>query len=212
MLTEEMIQENKEKFIELVKSISREGMNLTRLLAQLENSDFFTAPASAMYHNAFKGGLCLHSLNVYKTLYDFAAALWPAGCDCPYDDDTLKIVALFHDFDKMNKYEPTVMNKKVYSDAGTKYDQMGKYDWVSVPGFKRKDASECFVFGTHGENSAYMTETFIPLTTEEHCAIMNHHGIYDNKDLNITPIFNRYSLACLLHLADMAATYIQEKI
>ena len=122
------------------------------------------------------------------------------------------IVALFHDFDKMNKYEKTVMNKKVYHENGSKWDEMGKYDWQSIAGYKRKDAKDCFVFGTHGENSAYMTETFIPLTTEEHVAIMNHHGIFDNKELNITPIFNRYSLACLLHIADMATTYVWEKI
>ena len=112
----------------------------------------------------------------------------------------------------MNKYERTVQNKKIYSETGTKYDEMGKYDWQSIAGYKRKDAKDCFVFGTHGENSAYMTETFIPLTTEEHVAIMNHHGIFDNKELNITPIFNRYSLACLLHIADMATTYVWEKI
>ena len=211
MITEEVIKNNKDYFLDLVRSIEREGMNTDRLIAQLEGSDFFVAPASAIYHNGFKGGLCAHSLNVYKTLVEMCNAMYPDNT-CPYDANTLKIVALFHDFDKMNKYECTVMNKKVYSEAGTKYDQMGKYDWVSVAGYKRKDAAECFVFGTHGENSAYMTETFIPLTTEEHCAIMNHHGIYDNKELNITPIFNRYSLACLLHLADMAATFIKEKI
>jgi hypothetical protein len=131
---------------------------------------------------------------------------------CPYDDNTLMIVALFHDFDKMNKYEKTVMNKKVYSENGSKWDEMGKYDWQSVAGYKRKEATDVFLLGTHGENSVYMTETFIPLTTEEHCAILNHHSSYDNHQLNITPIFNRYSLACLLHIADMATTYIWEKI
>ncbi len=211
MITEEIIQSNKEYFLDLVRSIEREGMNTERLVAQLEGSDFFVAPASAMYHNAFKGGLCAHSLNVYKTLVDMCNAMYPDNT-CPYDGNTLKIVALFHDFDKMNKYECTVMNKKVYSEAGTKYDQMGKYDWVSVAGYKKKDAADIFLLGTHGENSVYMTETFIPLTTEEHCAILNHHSSYDNHELNITPIFNRYSLACLLHLADMAATYIKEKI
>ena len=211
MINEETIQTNKDYFLDLVRSIEREGMNTERLIAQLEGSDFFIAPASVMYHNAFRGGLCAHSINVYKTLVDMCNAIYPDNT-CPYDANTLKIVALFHDFDKMNKYECTVMNKKVYSEAGTKYDQMGKYDWVSVPGFKKKEATDIFLLGTHGENSVYMTETFIPLTTEEHAAILNHHSSYDNHQLNITPIFNRYSLACLLHLADMAATYIKEKI
>ena len=210
MITEEIIQNNKEYFLDLVKSIEREGMTTDRLIAQLEGSDFFVAPASAMYHNAFKGGLCAHSLNVYKTLVGLCETMYPDNT-CPYDGNTLKIVALFHDFDKMNKYECTVMNKKVYSEAGTKYDQMGKYDWMSVPGYKRKEDKDIFILGTHGENSVYMTETFIPLNPEEHAAILNHHSVYDNNKLNVTGIYNRYSLACLLHTADMLSTYILEK-
>ena len=219
MLTDEKIIENKERFLNLVKSISREGVNMERLIAQLEGSDFFEAPASAIYHNAFRGGLCAHCLNVYDTLVSMCEAIYPDTCDdmgnviaknIPYSEDTLKIVALFHDFDKMNKYERTVQNKKVYSETGSKYDEMGKYDWVSVPGYKRKDAKETFVLGTHGENSVFMTETFIPLSTEEHAAIINHHSVYDNNKLDTTSIYSRYHLACLLHVADLTSTMVLE--
>ena len=219
MITEERITNNKERFLSLVKSITREGVNMERLVAQLEGSDFFDAPASAIYHNAFRGGLCDHSLNVYDTLVDFCSALYPDEYDelgnfvkrtCPYSEDTLKIVALFHDFDKMNKYERTVQNKKIYSETGSKYDEMGKYDWVSVPGYKRKDVKDTFVLGTHGENSVYMTETFIPLSTEEHAAILAHHACYDNPKLDTTSIYSRYHLACLLHVADLTSTMVLE--
>lgn len=221
MLTEEKIQQNKEEFLKLIRTISREGMNTDRLVAQLEGSDFFYAPASSMYHCAYRGGLCEHSLNVYYTLQKMAYSMYPVTgeddgvafhASMPFSEDSMKIVALLHDFDKMNKYERTVMNKKVYSETGSKYDEMGKYDWQSVPGYKMKDAKDRFVMGTHGENSVFMTETFIPLNVEEHCAIVNHHAVYDNPKLNTTDIFNRYPLACLLHLADMASTYILEKI
>lgn len=219
MLTDEMINKNKERFLNLVKSITREGVNMERLIAQLEGSDFFEAPASAIYHNAFRGGLCAHCLNVYDTLVDFCEALYPDVYDeneqfvskgYPYSEDTLKIVALFHDFDKMNKYERTVQNKKVYSETGTKYDEMGKYDWVSVPGYKRKDAKDTFVLGTHGENSVFMTETFIPLSTEEHAAILSHGSVYENPKLDTTTIYSRYHLACLLHVADLTSTMVIE--
>ena len=50
MLTEQQIQDNKNIFLELVLSINREGANITRVIEQLEGSDFFEAPASAMYH------------------------------------------------------------------------------------------------------------------------------------------------------------------
>ena len=58
----------REEFITIFnENIKREGAD--KLLDFLENkSDFFTAPASTRYHNAFEGGLLRHSLNVYKCL------------------------------------------------------------------------------------------------------------------------------------------------
>lgn len=218
MLDDAQIQINKTRFLELVNSITREGIDRDRLIAQLEGSDFFTAPASAIYHNAFKGGLCSHSLNVYDSLVSLCHAMYDKydingefqGFDCPYSEDTLKIVALFHDFDKMNKYEVYFKNQKKYWEGGSKYDEMGKYDWESVSAYKRKEDKDVFTIGSHAENSVYMTETFIPLSTEEHCAILNHHSVYDNPKANITGIYSKYHLACLLHLADMASCYIKE--
>jgi len=209
-LTEQQIQENKERFLSLVNSITREGVDKERLVAQLNGSDFFEAPASAIYHNAFRGGLCAHCLNVYDWICKLAEDATQVAIQPEYAEDTLKIVSLFHDFDKMNKYEKTFRNVKVYSPTGSKYDEMGKFDWQSVPSYKRKEDSEVFTIGAHGVNSVYMTETFIPLSTEEHCAIVNHHSVYDNPKLNTTGIYSKYHLACLLHLADMAATYISE--
>lgn len=209
-LNEQQIQGNKERFLSLINSITREGVDKERLVAQLTGSDFFDAPASAIYHNSFRGGLCAHCLNVYDWICKMAEDAAEVVGQPEYSEDTLKIVALFHDFDKMNKYEQSFRNVKVYSPTGSKYDEMGKFDWQSVPGYKRKEDADVFTIGTHGENSVYMTETFIPLSTEEHCAILNHHSVYDNPKLNTTGIYSKYHLACLLHLADMAATYISE--
>jgi hypothetical protein len=218
MLTEKEILSNKECFISLIESIEREGVDKERLIKKLESSDFFYAPASTIYHSSFEGGLCAHSISVYNTLLNLVKAMYTKYSaddeayenNCPYSDDTLKIVALFHDFDKMNKYEKTVRNQKVYSEKGTKKDELGSFDWVSTPSYKWKDSSELFTIGTHGENSVYMTETFIPLSAEEHCAIVNHHGVFDNPKLDVATIFKKYPLACLLHLADMASTYVLE--
>lgn len=219
MLTEVDIQNNKARFLDLVRGITRDGVDMDRLIAQLEGSDFFEAPASAIYHNAFRGGLCAHSLNVYDSLKKLCVSFYTptdsvtgeqGAMECPYTEDTIRIVSLFHDFDKMNKYEQYFMNKKIYSETGSKYDEMGKFDWKSVPGYKRKEDKDVFTIGTHGENSVYMTETFIPLSTEEHCAIVNHHSVYDNPKLNVTGIYSKYHLACLLHTADMLSTYVKE--
>ncbi len=58
---------NKEIFIETYnKNIHRPGAE--KLLAWLEGTDFFTAPASTRFHAAYEGGLLDHSLNVYNVL------------------------------------------------------------------------------------------------------------------------------------------------
>ena len=54
----------KEEFIELLRSTKREGIE--NLLAFLEKSDFYTAPASTRFHGNYEGGLLEHSMKVYE--------------------------------------------------------------------------------------------------------------------------------------------------
>lgn len=61
------LQANKEEFLSLChKYIKRDGLD--KLLAWLESTDFFTAPASTKYHLCVEGGLCQHSLNVFHRM------------------------------------------------------------------------------------------------------------------------------------------------
>lgn len=204
--TDEEILVNKDEFIKLVMSISRDGFKTETILDKLENSDWYYAPASTKYHGSYKGGLVDHSLAVY---YNLCRILENKGID-KYDEDTVKIVALFHDISKMNLYERGVQNKKVYSEGGSKYDEIGKYDWVSVPTYKvREDA---FSLGSHEQTSEYMLRKFTPLKLYETEAILHHHGgmAWDSSKADISPIYGKNELACALHLADMIATYIDK--
>ena len=54
----------KEKFIELLKSTNRLGIE--DLISFLEKTDFFTAPASTRFHGSFEGGLVEHSLRNFR--------------------------------------------------------------------------------------------------------------------------------------------------
>lgn len=49
----------KEQFIEMAKGITRPGID--QMMAWLETTDFYTAPASTRFHGAEEGGLCAHS-------------------------------------------------------------------------------------------------------------------------------------------------------
>lgn len=76
-------------FVELLRTTNRDGIEeLIRYLQ--EETDFFTAPASAKYHGAFESGLLMHSINVCAELnLDPNSKVYPS--------ETIIIVALLHD-------------------------------------------------------------------------------------------------------------------
>lgn len=211
-LTPAEIEGNRIKFIDLINKITIEGVDKEALIGYLQNSDFFFAPASTKYHSNYDGGLCQHSLNVYYALIN----LYEQYKDFtgPIDENSLLVCGLFHDISKINFYEKTIMNKKIYNEQGSKHDNLGKYEWVSVEAWTVRDPEDRFLAGTHEENSVLLLSRFIPLNHDETVAIMNHHMNTGNGNTNIdqSQICNKYPLAVLLHLADFAATYLEEGI
>ncbi len=210
-LTNEEIERNRQEFISLIKTITVPGAQIEQLLQDLDNSDFYYAPASTQYHSAFEGGLCLHSLNVYKHLISLTNLY---GNFIPhYEQNSLLIVGLLHDLSKINFYEPIAVNKKKYYPGGTKRDNLGTFDWYSEEGYKIKDAKDRFLGGSHEFNSMLLANKYIPLNFEETVAISNHHfGMSDkNPTGDLSAIANRFPLLTLLHIADIASTYLSER-
>lgn len=188
----------KEEFISIFnENIKREGAD--KLLDFLENkSDFFTAPASTRYHNAFEGGLLRHSLNVYKCL---VAYLERGRVKDMYkleaSAETAAIVALLHDLCKVNIYRVSYRNSK--------NDKTGQ--WEKVPFYEIHDN---LPYG-HGEKSVYMISGFMRLTREEAMAIRWHMGFSGTEDKNtIGRALEKYPLAFALSVADMEASYFLE--
>lgn len=173
----------------------------------LNETDFFTAPASRNYHNAYEGGLCEHSLNVWKRMVDLDNIM-----ETNLDANSMLIVALCHDFAKINYYTTEFKNKKVYSENGSKQDSNGRYDWVSVPGYSIRPANNRFIYGNHEATSEAIARIYIPLTFEESCAILNHHAgmSTDSAKNNIGEVFTSNRLALILHLADMLCAFVDE--
>lgn len=188
----------REEFIAIFnEKIKREGAD--KLLDFLENkSDFFTAPASTRYHNAFEGGLLRHSLNVYKCL---EAYLERARVKEEYkleaSAETAAIVALLHDLCKVNMYRVSYRNAK--------NDKTGQ--WEKVPYYEIHDT---LPYG-HGEKSVYMISGFMRLTREEAMAIRWHMGFSGIEDKNtIGRALEKFPLAFALSVADMEASYFLE--
>lgn len=213
-ISESAIKENEQRFIELINSIDRPGMRKEELVARLQNSDFFTAPASTKYHAAYKGGLCQHSLNVYDNLCKLAEMKGLYGAENCIHEDSIKICGLLHDLAKISFYETCYQNKKFYSENGSKKDEGGRYDWVAVSSYKVIDQNERFLYGNHECTSEYLVRCFVPLSLDESVAFIHHHGSmsFDSAKDDIGAVFNRYPLACLLYMADMMGAYIDEHV
>lgn len=208
MLTRDQIEQNKQKFLELIASIQIDGADTEGLVNYLFSTDFFTAPASTIYHCNYDGGLCEHSLNVYYNLERLCQMYYPN-----YDKNTVLVLGLLHDISKANFYEKYTQNKKIYSEQGLKHDNGGNFDWVAIEAYKVAEPETRFLAGEHGINSALLVGRYIPLTLEESAAIINHMFINDTGGIikDLTPIYNKYMMAPLLHCADLLSTYINER-
>jgi hypothetical protein len=104
----------KEKFIEIYNAkIKRQGAK--ELLAWLEKTDFFTAPASTKYHGSIEEGLVMHSLNVYEMFHEevLNRAKRYSGVDTLDDaeEEKVAICALLHDLCKVNFRRHTAIKR-----------------------------------------------------------------------------------------------------
>lgn len=192
------ISANKEEFIKIVtETIKRPGIE--NLMKWLEKTDFFTAPASTRFHLSEEGGLCEHSLNVYKRLKREIISEYEY--ESPYSDESIALVALFHDTCKTDVYKVEMRN--------VKNKETGK--WEQEPYYTFDDAIPM----GHGEKSVYIINGFLRLTREEAMAVMWHMGGFDVRvkggDFSVNKAFEMYPLAALLHVADLKATTLDEK-
>lgn len=171
--------------------VHREGAD--KLMSWLDESSFFSDPASTKYHGAYEGGLCEHSVNVWTEL----VRLLKAYPEIKVSAETAAIVSLLHDVCKIGCYKQELRNKKVNNV------------WVQQPVYVFQ---EDFCFGGHGSKSVYLIQKHMNLTDEEAVAINCHMGAWDRipSDNSVGSAYGQYPLAWLLHVADESATYIRE--
>lgn len=121
--------------------------------------------------------------------------LLPVYPEIEIDDDSVVITTLFHDLCKVNFYASEKRNRK------NEFGQWESYDAYTV--------NEKFCYGGHGSKSVFICQTFIRLLPEEAVAINCHMSCWDgNKD--VSNAYEQHPYAWLLHVADEAATYIEE--
>lgn len=184
------IQENKDKFLNMLREIKRPGIE--KLVEWIENkTDFFTAPASTMFHGNYEGALCEHSMNVYN-LFSEKNKRYDLGLN----EDSVKIMGLLHDMCKVNFYKLSSRNKKIDGQ------------WKAIPWY---DIEDELPMG-HGEKSVIIIQQFIRLTLEEMLAIRWHMGGYepDSNYRVISAAWDKYKSGACLHTADLEASNLLE--
>lgn len=185
----------RERFIRLLRSTEREGID--KLIDWLDgpDSDWFTAPASSHYHDAYPGGLVDHCLAVHDEMERLAEAYMDTITTQP---KSRIIIALLHDLCKINTYKPVVKSRKNEQGYWEKYD-----------GYEH---AEQYKFGGHGSKSVFLASRFIQLTDAEAAAINCHMATWeDGRTRETSNVFNEYPEAWMIHAADEAATFIRKK-
>lgn len=196
-MSEINLEQVSKEFINIYeKNIKREGAK--ELLEWLKKTDFFTAPASTKFHSACEGGLCFHSINVYKRFLNLLDNEYKEDRPKIISDESIAIMALLHDICKVDSYKVDYRNVKVDGE------------WVKQPFYAFEDS---LPYG-HGEKSVYMISGFMRLTREEAMGINWHMGGFDKRviggDYGLATAFYAYPTAVMLHLSDISATYLDE--
>lgn len=182
-------EENKNLYKAFLRLTQREGIE--DLIEYLENSDFFSAPASTKYHSNIEGGLCDHSLRVLDAAVKISTAL-----NLSVPRDSLILICLLHDLCKINFY---------YKTTEEKTNSSGEKETIEV--WKVKDK---FPAG-HGEKSIFIALRYIHLSEKEILSINYHMGSFDSRASDIAFRFGfNDSWAPLLHSADMLSSQFLE--
>ena len=158
----------------------------------LASTDFYRSPASTIYHDACAAGLLYHSLKVYDNIVDLYKL------DIFYNKVDLfsaALVALTHDWCKINLYSTELRNRKI----------PGTNEWTQVEVYTRDQKG---VPLGHGTSSMFLTNRCIPLTVEESLAIRWHMGNYNScptESFELENANENYPLVRMLQFADQLA-------
>lgn len=197
-----VIESIKPCLLEMIDYIIKDKGQAAALSDMLDESDFWTAPASSKFHGNYKSGLSAHTLLVIKQSLTFAKPvlenyfLSPKGQTYIITCQDIFISALAHDFCKTNFYTVEYRNTK---------DITG--NWIKQPFYKTKQDNRNL---GHGNESVLQLLKVMPSYINNRLvieAISRHMGFSDlstSEGYNYS-LFLENPLVLLLQLADQSA-------
>jgi 23S rRNA maturation-related 3'-5' exoribonuclease YhaM len=192
----------KKKIINLLSEIKREG--IPEIIKYLEESTYFSDPASANFHNCLEGGLAKHSLNVYEIMSNYKKIYK----ELDNLEESIRIVSLLHGLGHVGAYHKTSKNVPLKgSDGKNKKNENGKLIFIEKESYEYVPESNLPY--PLGMLSALLIKQKMKLSKLEDLAIVWHRGIYDISN-NLWPTSDRamktHKLIMLLQFAIKEAT------
>lgn len=162
--------------------------NIMHAIEWLRSCNFYECPASTKYHEAFPGGLVLHSLRVVEMTKQLS--YMPAFAD-KVELHSAVLCALVHDWCKICMYESFMRNVK--DDNG---------NWTQVQSYRT--SSKFIIPAGHGVSSYFLASRFFRLTPEEVLAIRWHMGKWRTVDDEVNELQTSNENFPLVHLIQFA--------
>ena len=183
------VEDRQKLFRETMYTVFRDSDEMGRIMDELADSGYFTAPASTKHHANYEGGLFDHSLNVTNSLL----ALTDANNLEWMREQSPYIIGMFHDLCKIDNY--TKKSKPSLSPL-LEGDSWEYNNAALLPG--------------HGEKSVIMLQQHMNLTDEEMLCIRWHMGAFDDKEHwnSYGRSVTHFPNVLYTHTADMVAARI----
>ena len=195
----------KTQFLQLLRSTNRQGVE--NVIAWLNQSDFFEAPASTMFHGNYAGGLLEHSMNVAILANDIREMMIRRKPEIvnQVSRENIIIAALLHDICKANVYQKATKYRKDKNNAWETYDCYN-VDYSELP------------LG-HGEKSVVrLLQLGLQLTNDEILAIRWHMTAWElpfqsrEAKANLSTAKDQCPLLTIIQTADgLASAILEEK-
>lgn len=188
------VEDRQKLFRETMYTVFRDSDEMGRIMDELADSGYFTAPASTKHHANYEGGLFDHSLNVTNSLL----ALTDANNLEWMREQSPYIIGMFHDLCKMDAYK---------ENGGYVYNEFTKdieREWIY---------NSDTLYKGHGDKSVILASAYLRLMPEEVACIRYHMGAFTEKEewAYFTRAVQAYPNVLWTHTADMIATHIDEK-
>lgn len=165
--------DTKEKIIEILESVDREG--ITNMIQYLEDSSFFSDPASSHQHNSYEGGLADHSLNVYEIMTKYEKEFLTRNDSI---SDSIKITSLLHAVNHIGCYQKVTKNVPLKgTDGKNKKNENGRLIFIEKESYDY--IPEANLPYPAGQLSSILIKQRMKLNKLEDLAIQWHRGIYD---------------------------------